>query len=125
MANVPVQVTYRETRPGPRVEQLIERRVEKLARLSDRIVGVQVLVEVPHRHQQKGRQYHVRVAVELPGAEVVASRQPPEDHRQVSMARAVGVAFDKAQRELTHFVEERRQRATARVQPQWESAFVA
>ncbi|MBK6846735.1 MAG: HPF/RaiA family ribosome-associated protein [Proteobacteria bacterium] len=115
--NLPVQVTFRQTRPMPRVERLIERRVEKLARLSERIMGVQVLVEVPHRHHLKGRQYHVRVAVELPGAEVVASRQPSEHHGHVNLTRAVGDAFDHAQRELTHFVEQRRERVMARPQP--------
>lgn len=115
--NLPVQVTFRQARPVPRVEQLIERRVEKLARLSDRIVGVQVLVEQPHRHHHKGRQYHVRVAVELPGTELVASRQSPEHHSHVNLTRAVGDAFDKAERELCDCVEERRERARVRLQP--------
>jgi ribosomal subunit interface protein len=103
---IPLQVTFRHTRRLRAIEQLIERKVEKFGQMSDRITGVHVLVEVPHRHQHKGRLYHVRVTVNLPGREIVASKQSSQQHDFAKLHAAINDVLNTARRELKRYVEQ-------------------
>lgn len=58
------------------VEAHIREAASKLDIFCDEIMSCRVLIEAPHRHHRKGRQYHVRVDLTVPGAELVIKRAP-------------------------------------------------
>lgn len=75
-----VQITFRNMDSSPALENRIRRRVGKLERHFDPIMSCQVVIEARHRHRHQGNVYHARIAVTVPGAELVASRDPERDH---------------------------------------------
>lgn len=97
---LPVQITFRNMDPSPAVETHIRERAEALDRLFGRIMGCRVAVEASGRHQRKGRLYHVRVDLAVPGREIVVSRDPAAHHAHEDILVAVRDAFDAARRQL-------------------------
>lgn len=58
------------------VEAPVREAATKLDEFYGDIMSCRVLVEVPHRHHRKGRQYHVRIDLTVPDAELVIKRAP-------------------------------------------------
>jgi ribosomal subunit interface protein len=75
----------------------------KLEEFHGGIIGCHVVVEEQHRHQQQGRWFNVRIAVHVPGHELIVNRDHDED---------VYVALRDAFASLTRRLEDvaRRQR---------------
>lgn len=97
---LPLQISFRGMDTSPATEALIRERAEKLDRFHDRITGCRVVVEASHRHQRKGRLYHVRVDLTVPGHEIVVGRERDDDHSHEDIKVAVRDAFDAARRQL-------------------------
>ena len=97
---LPLQISFRGMDTSPATEALIRERAEKLDRFHDRITGCRVVVEAHHRHQRKGRIYHVRVDVTVPGHEIVVGREPDQHHAHEDIKVAVRDAFDAMRRQL-------------------------
>ncbi|MFV8836163.1 HPF/RaiA family ribosome-associated protein [Aquisalimonas sp. APHAB1-3] len=102
----PVQITFRNMDSSPALEARIRRRVGKLERHFEPIMSCQVAVEARHRHHHRGNVYHVRIAVTVPGAELVASRDPERDHAHEDPY----VAFRDALRALIRQLEDHARR---------------
>lgn len=119
--------------PSEVVEAHIRDAAEKLDEFCDEIMGCRVLVEVPHKHHRKGKPYHVRIDVTVPGAEFVIKRAPKlltdtptrfrkapndvelEETRELSKYAAhddinlsIRDAFDAARRKLQDYARRRR-----------------
>jgi hypothetical protein len=62
--------------PSEVVEAHIRELAQKLDMFCDEIMGCRVLVETPHQHHRKGKLYHVRIDLTVPGAEFVIKRAP-------------------------------------------------
>jgi ribosomal subunit interface protein len=110
---LPLQITFRGIQHSDAVEAYVRKRAEKLETFSLRITGCHVAVEAPHRHQQGGRHYRVRVDLTVPGDEVVVSHAPDEDPNNEDVYAAVDEAFDRVGRRLEDHV--RRQRSDVKV----------
>jgi ribosomal subunit interface protein len=102
------QITFRNMGPSPAMETQIRQRLDELNHLFDRITGCRVVVEAAHRHQRKGRIYHVRVDLSVPGNEIVVKRDPPEHHAHEDMHVAIRDAFDAVRRQLEDHVRRSR-----------------
>ena len=100
---LPLQITTRNVSISETANADIREKAAKLDSFYDRIIGCRVTVEAPHRHQQKGIHYNVRIDLTVPGAELVVKREPNED-----IYVAIRDAFDAARRQLEDFA--RRQR---------------
>lgn len=61
--------------PSEAVEADIREKAAKLDRFYDRIMACRVIVEAPHRHHRKGKAYHIRIDITVPGGEIVVGRQ--------------------------------------------------
>lgn len=96
----PVEVVFHNMDHSDAVEADVRQKAAKLARFYDRIIGVRVVVEAPHRTHHKGKLYHVNVDVSVPGGEVVVTRQGPKDHAHEDVYVAVRDAFNAAGRRL-------------------------
>ncbi len=118
--------------PSEAIEASIRERTAKLDTFYDRIMSCRVVVEAPHRSHRKGKAYHVRIDITLPGGELVVKREPkrivdvplrslkepdvelgvdrelskPDAHEDVFVA--IRDAFDAARRKLQDYA--RRQR---------------
>jgi ribosomal subunit interface protein len=92
---IPLQITLRNIGKSEAVEASIRRRAEKLDRYHRRIVRCRVVVEIPSRHKQQGKEFVVRLDIKLPGSEIVITHDHHED-----LYTALHDAFHAAQRRL-------------------------
>lgn len=97
---LPVQITFRNMAPSPSVEAQIRQRAEALNRYFTRIMACRVAVKASARRQRKGRLYHVRVDLTVPGREIVVTRGPAAHQAHEDIHVAVRDAFDAALRQL-------------------------
>lgn len=80
------------------LETHIRSKVEKLEEFFEHIISCHVVVEMPHKHQQQGRQFNVRIDIGVPGNEIVVTRDHAED-----VYVALRNAFDAAKRQLKDY----------------------
>lgn len=102
------EISFRGLEPSPAIERKVRERLERLDRRYQRIMGCSVMIESHHRHHNKGNLYHVRIALTVPGSELVVSRNPNDDHSHEDAYVVVRDAFDAMERQLEDFA--RRQR---------------
>lgn len=104
----PLEITFRGIDPSPAVEARIRDKAAKLCQYDERVIRGEVVVETPHRHHLKGRLFHVRITLTVPGGVVVTRREPHQRHGHEDVYIAIRDAFDDAARQLEDRV--RRQR---------------
>jgi len=96
-----LQITFRGMSSSPAIELLIRERTERLTRHSaSPIQRCHVVVEQPHRHQNKGRVYSVRLDLVTPADEVVVTRESEEAPGHEPLQHAIREAFDAAARQI-------------------------
>jgi ribosome-associated translation inhibitor RaiA len=95
---VPVHLVLKGMPTSEALATAVDELVEKLERVHSRIERCDVLVDVPHQHQRRGRQFHVRIRVAIPGNDVVISHDSAGDHDDPYIA--VRDAFAAAERKL-------------------------
>jgi len=88
---------------SPTIEGRIREQVAKLEDFHQRITGCRVMVEAHHRRHRKGKLYHVRIDVTVPGTELVVSRDAQQDHAHEDVYVAIRDAFDAARRQLQDY----------------------
>ena len=98
------QIRFRGMDPSPALSSVIEERIGRLATFHDRITACSVVIEAPHRHQHKGKVFHVRIDITVPGQELVIGREPEADQAHEEALVAVNRAFDAAERRLEDMV---------------------
>ena len=104
----PVHVIFRNMDPSPAVENKVSQLAEKLERYFDHIISCSVTIEAPHRHHHKGRLYHVRIDLSVPNAELVASREPMQNHAHEDVYVAIRDAFNAIKRQLQSHISKQR-----------------
>jgi ribosomal subunit interface protein len=105
---IPLQVTFRSMPPSEAIESDIREKAERLEQFYDNITSCRVVVEAPHRRRQKGKLYHVRVGMTVPGSELVVKREPAQHAAHEDIYVAIRDAFDAAKRELQDYARRRR-----------------
>lgn len=114
---LPLQIAFRNLDRSPTVEASVREHAERLDTYHDRITSCRVVIEKRHKHHRHGNQYHVRVDVTIPGAELVASREPDEHHRYADVRVAIRDAFDSMRRQLEDHARKHDQRAKVHPAP--------
>lgn len=104
----PLQITIRNMPPSEALETHIRDKAQKLESLFEHIVSCRVVVEVPHKHKQQGKQFNVRIDLGVPGSEIVVNRDQHEDPYV-----ALRDAFDSAKRQLEDYVRRIRRETKA------------
>lgn len=104
--------------PSAAIESIIRERATRLERFNDRIVRCHVVVDMPHRHQKKGRLYAVRIDVTTPTGEIAATRDPPDDHSHQDLNVVLRDSFDAITRQLEDDVRRRRGDVKAHEEPE-------
>ncbi len=112
---VPVQITFRGMDTSEALEARIKEHVAKLESFHDRITSCDVVVELPHQHHRHGKQWHVRITLQVPGQELVVSKDPGKDGAHEDVYVTVRDAFLAARRQLEEYTD--RQREDVRTTP--------
>jgi ribosomal subunit interface protein len=102
--DIPLQVTFRNMDRSDTVEAKVRERAAKLETYYDHITSCRVVVEAPQRRHHKGKLFHVRVEMRVPGRELIASRHPAKKHAHEDVYVALRDAFDAARRQLEDYV---------------------
>ena len=92
---IPLQITLRNIAKSESVEALIRKSVAKLDHYHRKIVSCRVVVEIPSRHKQQGKEFVVRLDIKVPGNEIAINH----DHH-ADVYRALQDAFLAARRKL-------------------------
>jgi ribosomal subunit interface protein len=103
MMQTPLQITIRHMSNSPALTSRIHEEVEKLSGFCPDIVSCRVVIEQRDRHKSQGRSFNVRVALGVPGEELVVNHDHDED-----VYVAVRDAFASLARRLEDFIRRRR-----------------
>lgn len=100
----PLQITWHEIPKSEALEADITSRCEKLAQYYDRIVSCHVVVGSPHRQHRQGNRYSLRIIINVPGKELVVTRNPGDRNAHEDMYVVIRDAFNAAKRQLQDYV---------------------
>lgn len=95
---IPLQLTIRGIEHSDALESHIRDKAKKLDEFFDHIMSCRVVVEVPHKHHNQGKQFNVRIDIGVPGSEIVVNRDHAED-----VYVALRDAFDAAKRQVEEY----------------------
>jgi ribosome-associated translation inhibitor RaiA len=101
---IPLQVIFRKLDTSDAVEARVRDKVDKLGHFYPSINSCRVAIEQLHRHHQQGNHFHVRIDLKVPGHELVAGREPDENHAYSDVYVALRDAFDAMRRQLEDLV---------------------
>src|SRR5262245_8119626 len=73
---LPVQITWRDMAPSTAIGTKIREEAAKLEEFYGRITSCRVTIEIPRRYQNGKYQFHVRIDLIVPGAEIVVNHEP-------------------------------------------------
>ncbi len=104
----PLQISFRSMDASPEIEKRVREKAEKLERFHDRIVGCNVVIEVPHRRHRTGNPYNVRITLSVPGKDIHVGQTGSENHAHEDVNIAIRDAFGAAIRLLEDHVREMR-----------------
>lgn len=99
----PVQIVFHEVAHSPALESLIREKAGKLEVIFPQLMRCHVSIEQPHRHKQQGKAFNVRIAMHVPGGELVVNRDHHED-----VYVALRDAFDAGRRQLEEHAQKMR-----------------
>jgi ribosomal subunit interface protein len=101
--DIPLQISFRNMDRSETVEAKVRERATRLETYFNHISSCRVVIEAPERRRRKGKLYHVRVEIGVPGTELVANRHPKNKHAHEDVYVAVRDAFDAARRQLEDY----------------------
>ena len=105
---IPLQITFRGFSSSDALSHVIREEADKLEEFYDRITSCRVVIEQPHRHHRKGKHFHVRIDLTVPGTELVAGRDPADNEGFEDPFVAVTESFRAARRMLQDWAQRRR-----------------
>lgn len=100
-------VTYRDLDTSEALNAIINKRLQKLGRFCSDIQHSRVVLDSPHNHKHKGKEFRATVELDLKGSPITVSQNDTSIHV------AVRDAFDVAERKLkahTKQLQAKRQR---------------
>ncbi len=96
----PLQITSRSFPLTDSIRSFIQGYAAKLETFYKRTIRCHVTISTPHRHQRKGKVFHVSILLELPGQDLSVSRESEADASHESLRRAIHDAFKALDRQL-------------------------
>jgi ribosome-associated translation inhibitor RaiA/cold shock CspA family protein len=103
---VPLNITFRNVRKSPAIENLVRNQAAKLERVCDHIVSCRIAVEKPQEHQKSGKSFRVRIDVTVPPEhELIVTREAGEGDLHEQLPTVVRDAFGAMRRRLRKLTE--------------------
>jgi len=98
--DIPLQVSFRNMDRSEAVEARVREKAEKLEKYFDHLTSCRVVVEAPERRHHKGKLFHVRIELGVPGKDLIVNRHPKDKHAHEDVYVAIRDAFQAARRQL-------------------------
>ena len=76
---VPLQIAVLNLPHSAALEARVRKMADKLEKFHPRIVSCRVSIEELRRHRSRGRLFHVRVDLRIPGREIVSNHRHDKD----------------------------------------------
>ena len=93
-------VTYRDLDTSEALNAIINKRLSKLERYCTTIQHSRVVLDSPHNHKHKGKEFRATLEIDLKGSPITITQNDPSIHV------AVRDAFDIAERKLKSHSEQ-------------------
>ena len=100
----PINITFPRKKPDPIIETEIRKRAVKLDALCPGIISCHVVADIPHRYDQRGNNFRVRIDIKVRRDEIAVAR----DGSQKDIRLVLRQAFDVARRRLQEHASQRR-----------------
>jgi len=97
-----VDVVYRDLDSSAALNDIILKKLEKLNRYTDQIVHSRVVLDVPHNHKHKGKQFRASIELDIKGHPVAITQDDESIHV------AVRDAFSSAERKVKQLAARQR-----------------
>ncbi|SLN59126.1 HPF/RaiA family ribosome-associated protein [Oceanibacterium hippocampi] len=101
----PSEITFHNMDHSDAVETRVRDEIEKLGRFNSALIGCRVVVSADHKSQNKGRIFHTRINISVPGSTLVVDREPEANRAHEDVYVAVRDAFAAARRQLQDYAE--------------------
>jgi ribosome-associated translation inhibitor RaiA len=95
---LPLQIVFRDMPHSDALKGAIREKAAKLDLFYPHITACHVTLEMPGKHKHQGKDMGVRLAITVPGSEIVVNREHGEDIHAV-----LRDAFDAAKRQLDDY----------------------
>lgn len=106
---IPLQLSFKNVRRTPDVEELIHDKAAKLGKVCDYLSSCRVAVEKPQSHLHSGNPYRVRIDMTVsPGHELVVKNEAGRGNMHDPLDVVIRDAFDTASRRLRKLVAQQR-----------------
>lgn len=99
----PLEISFKNMESSQAVVDDIHQRVAKLDHFFENVTSCHVSVEAPHKHHRKGRQWRVRILINVPGRQLAVSNEPGENYSHEDLGVALRDAFNAAVRQLQDY----------------------
>lgn len=94
------QVVYHNIDQSAALTENVNKRIEKLQRFSNDIIGGRVVLDSPHNNHHKGKMFSVTVEIHTSGKEVIVRQGQHDKPAHEDIYVAVRDAFNVAERQL-------------------------
>jgi len=105
------QIVFHNIDQSEALTDSVNKRIDKLRRFSNDIIGGRVVLDSPHNNQQKGKVYSVTLEVHTPIKEVVVTQEQHDNHAHEDLYVAIRDAFNAAERQLKSVDKKHRKEA--------------
>ena len=95
-------VVYRDLDSSAALNKIISKKLEKLGRFSDQIIRSRVILDTPHQHKSKGKEFRASIELDIKGQPLSISRNDQSIHV------AVRDAFLNAERKIKSLMSKQR-----------------
>lgn len=117
--DIPLQISFKNMDHSDAIEARIREKAAKLEQYFSHLTSCRVVIEAPHRHQHKGKIYHVRIEMGVPRkSELVVSNERELNQAHEDVYVAIRDSFQKAERQLKDFTGRMEGKANRRLPPE-------
>lgn len=100
---LPLQISFEGMQRSEAVEAVVREKLHHLERFSGEIMSCRVVIDLLQKHRHQGRPFGVRIALTIPGRELLVNRV-----ENVDVYVALRDAVDDMRRQLEDAVRQRR-----------------
>ena len=102
------QIVFHNIDQSDAITDNVNKRIEKLNRYSNDIMGGRVVLDSPHNHHHKGKVYSVVLEIHTPNKEIVVNENKHDNHAHEDLYVAIRDAFNAAERQLKSIDKKKR-----------------
>ena len=97
-----VDVVYRDLESSAALNEIISKKLEKLNRFTDQIIHSRVVLDTPHNHKHKGKQFRASLELDIKGHPIAIT----QDNESIHLA--VRDLFNSAERKVKQITAKQR-----------------